>query len=1410
MADWSVLGRSDPAPGDPTGVRQIAARLGGEAIRVQDAVTRLDSVANGTSSLRLEGDYAPKYRQSLARLPPELRKLDAAYSRAGAALDRFAVSLEEAQVTAGAALRQGSDADGRYTGALNELRALLPDGRQSVLLGGVNLNSWTLDAATLGMDENIRSQIRLVAARARSADDDLDAAKRLADAAARLRADAERHCAREIDEADDAIGDKPWHEKAWDFVSAPFRSWDDFVNLCRNVALVVGFAALFISGPIGWALVAVAVAAAAVAFHDDVGRYVSGEIGVGELSLGALGLIPVTAGAIRGAQLGLRLTAMGRGLGAGGNLLAAGGRVARGVVPAIRNGIGSLRSAAGTVAENAWRFVTDPIDPVTGDMLLAQLDLTRDGVLPMALERVHRSSYRCGRWFGPSWASTLDQRVELDAGSAFVALADGTLLVYPVPEPGGPGVLPEHGPRLQLAATVEGTWVLSDPRTGRVLHFAAAGAPDSGVYPVQQCADAHGNVIDWIYQGDQLVEVRHGGGYRVRIETTGGLVTALLADRGDGTQVMVRRFGYDDARRLTQVRDPDGGAQVFDYDAAGRITRWQDRIGTWYRYEYDHLGRAVRTQGADHCMDAVLEYGESTRRWTNSLGQVTTYQVEDGQPTRITDPLGHATSFGWDHRSRLLRRTDPLGRTTSYEYTEHDDLSAVVRADGTRSEVSYCAPGRPEWVREPDGAQSRWSFDEHGNALTASDPTGATTHYRYDEHGALSAVIDPLGSTTLIRNDAAGLPVEVTDPLGAVIRIRRDSAGRPVEIADPLGNCTTLAWTVEGHRAARVLPDGASERWSYDGEGNLVEHVDAVGGVTRFDIGRFDTTSARTTPDGARIAMAYDTELRPVAVIDARGLTWQYEYDDAGRVVREIDYDGRRLSYRYDAAGQLIERSNGAGEVVQFVRDSLGRVVEERAADRRVSYTYDTVGRLLRAINADADVTFERDVLGRVVAETCDGRTVSSRYDDAGRRVARMTPSGLQSRWTLDSVGRPVRLESGTGSLSFSWDGAGRETERGLGAVTLRQSWDPASRLLSQDLSGPGTARARQFSYRADGYLTSIGDRRFELDPVGRVVEVGGDGSAESYRYDAAGGVMDARWAPGGDAAGDREFQVTRVHRAGRTRYSYDAQGRLTLRRIRLLSGGTRDWRFGWDAHDRLIAVTTPEGTRWRYRYDALGRRVAKERLAPTGDAVVERVCFSWDGSLLVEQRSGDRVMAWDYDPEDQKPLSQNEIHHRDEIGQRFYAIVTDLVGTPTELVDEVGTVLPERTSLWGADAGGSRTPLRMPGQYADEESGLHYNFFRHYDPATGAYVSPDPLGLEAGFNHRHYVLNPLHWLDPLGLTPHNYARSQALASADDVLRGLIRQRAGFRPDGRPYIVDNSLGVNPGSVAEALRQTGHN
>ncbi len=59
----------------------------------------------------------------------------------------------------------------------------------------------------------------------------------------------------------------------------------------------------------------------------------------------------------------------------------------------------------------------------------------------------------------------------------------------------------------------------------------------------------------------------------------------------------------------------------------------------------------------------------------------------------------------------------------------------------------------------------------------------------------------------------------------------------------------------------------------------------------------------------------------------------------------------------------------------------------------------------------------------------------------------------------------------------------------------------------------------------------------------------------------------------------------------------------------------------------------------------------------------------------------------------------------------------------------------------------------RFAGQYFDRETALHYNYFRYYEPETGRYLSPDPIGLAGGVNVYGYAsADPLKYFDPYGL----------------------------------------------------------
>jgi RHS repeat-associated protein len=90
-----------------------------------------------------------------------------------------------------------------------------------------------------------------------------------------------------------------------------------------------------------------------------------------------------------------------------------------------------------------------------------------------------------------------------------------------------------------------------------------------------------------------------------------------------------------------------------------------------------------------------------------------------------------------------------------------------------------------------------------------------------------------------------------------------------------------------------------------------------------------------------------------------------------------------------------------------------------------------------------------------------------------------------------------------------------------------------------------------------------------------------------------------------------------------------------------------------------------------------------------------------------------------------------------------FYWVVTDPIGKPiamtsTPLSGSAQVVWKASYSPFGraiesmdpdGDGTSIATPVRFPGQWSDFATGLHYNFFRDYDPQTGRYLEPDPSG---------------------------------------------------------------------------------
>jgi RHS repeat-associated protein len=158
----------------------------------------------------------------------------------------------------------------------------------------------------------------------------------------------------------------------------------------------------------------------------------------------------------------------------------------------------------------------------------------------------------------------------------------------------------------------------------------------------------------------------------------------------------------------------------------------------------------------------------------------------------------------------------------------------------------------------------------------------------------------------------------------------------------------------------------------------------------------------------------------------------------------------------------------------------------------------------------------------------------------------------------------------------------------------------------------------------------------------------------------------------------------------------------------------------------------------------------------------------------MVHSQRGNKQALYIYEPNSFVPLATVQDQHT-------YWYQNDQIGAPQELTNDQGQVVwaadykvwgeasVRTTQRTGTDDAPARTawqtnhaaasspptveqPFRFQGQQFDEESGLHYNRFRYYDPVVGRFASQDPIGLLGGSNAFAYAPNPVSWKDPVGL----------------------------------------------------------
>jgi len=186
----------------------------------------------------------------------------------------------------------------------------------------------------------------------------------------------------------------------------------------------------------------------------------------------------------------------------------------------------------------------------------------------------------------------------------------------------------------------------------------------------------------------------------------------------------------------------------------------------------------------------------------------------------------------------------------------------------------------------------------------------------------------------------------------------------------------------------------------------------------------------------------------------------------------------------------------------------------------------------------------------------------------------------------------------------------------------------------------------------------------------------------------------------------------------------------------------------------RLYQLYEDGALKAEYLYNDQGQRTRKVIYAPAGATTTTIYHYDAMGYLVTETRA-DGTLVRDYIwQEGRQPLAQ--IDNRAGVESIVYLYADQLM--TNRLATDAARAVVWR---WEGEAFGNtpaqelagvRVNLRFPGQYFDEETNLHYNRFRYYDPELGRYITSDPIGLNGGLNTYLYVGgNPINEIDPNG-----------------------------------------------------------
>ncbi|OPY73987.1 MAG: tRNA(Glu)-specific nuclease WapA precursor [Syntrophorhabdus sp. PtaU1.Bin002] len=635
-------------------------------------------------------------------------------------------------------------------------------------------------------------------------------------------------------------------------------------------------------------------------------------------------------------------------------------------------------------------------------------------------------------------------------------------------------------------------------------------------------------------------------------------------------------------------------------------------------------------------------------------------------------------------------------------------------AKGARLPITYeyDLDGRPTRTVDGNGNATTTEYADTTSGCTTCSTTGATDQpsktvyptfskeYTYDNRGRRIEEKDVLTASesysTVITHDLAGNILTQTDKENRKTSYTSDELGRRVRMTDPA--------------------TGVTEN-DYDGRNNLTSLKDPKGNTTTFEYDRNNRVTKETRP---------------------MGQTTTYQYNGVGNLIRKIDVKNQKIEYEYDDAGRMT----GA----KYFATST-----DTTPVKTVTFTYSNAGNLTGYNDGTISATYTYDDAGRKLSETVNYGTFTLTYSYAyyknGQKKSLTMPDGTVYEYTYDANNQPSTISiPGIGVMTwnqYTWNMPAAITLPG--GTTRQIAYSPLMQPKTIAVKDPAQNTLMQYGYtyspagNITKKTTEQGEHAYQYDPLYRLTNATSPVIAtETFTYDPAGNRLTSA-----DVSNWNYNNNNELTSYNGVTYEYDANGNTTKK-----TDATGVAAFTYDIDNRLIGVTQNGSAVAAYCYDPFGRRLSKET-----SGTRTHYLYTDEGLVGEYNAAGAEIKTYGYAPN--TAWSTNPLLQK--VGTSYYYYQNDHLGTPQKMTDSSGAI------VWAAtyDAFGKamvtvnaiENNLRFPGQYYDQETGLHYNRHRYYDPKTGRYVTPDPIGLEGGINLYPYSLNsPVNRIDSLGL----------------------------------------------------------